>query len=325
METKTNIVVLDAHTINPGDLSWQGLEKFGRLTVYDRSAENEVIPRCRDAEIILTNKVPLDLAKMDQLPKLRYISVMATGYNIIDTDAASEKNILVTNIPAYSSESVAQHVFAFILHFTRRIDLHARSVNNGDWQKSLDFSYTLGTLSELNGKTLGIVGYGKIGKVVAGIATAFGMKVYIYTRNSKQSVPAHCSFVDFEQLLKKSDFISLHVPLNSATHQIINRDSLGLMKTSAILINTGRGGLIDEQALSAALNKNRIAGAALDVLSSEPPDENNPLIGAKNCLITPHIAWAAYESRKRLIKILEENIAAYLNGNPQNSVNRFPG
>ena len=177
----------------------------------------------------------------------------------------------------------------------------------------------------MNGKTLGIVGYGKIGKMVAGIATAFGMNVYIHTRHSKQFVPEHCSFVDFEQLLKKSDFISLHVPLNSATNQIINRESLSLIKTSAILINTSRGGLIDEQALSDALNNSRIAGAALDVLSSEPPDENNPLIGAKNCLITPHIAWAAYESRKRLIKILEENIAAYQNGNPQNIVNRFPG
>ncbi len=325
MDTKSNIVVLDGHAINPGDLSWQGLEKFGRLTVYDRSAENDVLRRCMDAEIILTNKVPLGLAEMDRLPNLRYIPVMATGYNIIDIDAASQKNILVTNIPAYSSESVAQHVFAFLLHFTRRIDVHARSVNNGDWQKSLDFSYTLNTLGELNGKTMGIVGYGKIGKMVAGIATAFGMKVYIHSRHTEQFVPENCSFVDFEQLLKTSDFISLHLPLNSATNQIINRDSLGLIKTSAILINTGRGGLIDEQALSDALNTSRIAGAALDVLSSEPPDEKNPLIGAKNCLITPHIAWAAYESRKRLIKILEENIAAYLKGTPQNSVNRFPG
>jgi len=313
-----NIVVLDGYTMNPGDLSWDPLHALGAVTLYDRTASQEIVPRAADAEIIITNKVPFTRDTIAQLPRLRYLGVTATGYNIIDVAAAKERNITVTNVPAYSTESVAQLVFALVLEFTHRTGHHADAVRNGRWSTNPDFAFWDFPLTELAGKTFGIVGYGNIGKAVARIAAAFGMRVLVATR----STPSHTSVekVDLETLLRRSDIVSLHCPLTPQTDKLISASTLELMKPTALLINTGRGGLVDEQALTDALNNGRIAGAGLDVLSAEPPSIQNPLLSAKNTIITPHIAWASFAARTRLMEVVVNNVRAFLSGHPVNVV-----
>lgn len=313
-----SIVVLDGFAMNPGDLSWDPLHELGTVTLHDRTAAQEIIPRAANAEIIITNKVPFTRETIAQLPHLRYLGVTATGYNIIDVAAAKERNITVTNVPSYSTDSVAQLVFALVLEFTHRTGHHADAVRNGRWSANPDFAFWDFPLTELAGKTFGIVGYGNIGKAVARIAAAFGMHVLVATR----SIPSDPSFenVDLETLLRRSDIISLHCPLTPQTDKLINASTLALMKPTAVLINTGRGGLVDEQALADALNNGRIAGAGLDVLSTEPPSPQNPLLSAKNTIITPHIAWASFAARTRLMDVVVNNVRAFLSGHPVNIV-----
>ncbi|MGN6616861.1 MAG: D-2-hydroxyacid dehydrogenase [Ilyomonas sp.] len=312
------IVVTDGYTLNPGDLNWEQIENFGELTVYERTSINEIEERCKDADIVLTNKVPFDKAVLDKLPKLKLISVLATGYNIVDIIAAKEKGFTVCNIPAYSTASAAQQTFALLLELTNHTGIHATSVAKGEWVRSKDFSYTNAPLTELQDKKLGIIGLGNIGKKVAQIASAFGMKV-IYNNPSKKDTTL-ATFKDIKTVFTESDVVSLHCPLKPDNHQFVNRSLLQLMKPSAFLINTARGQLIHEQDLADALNNDVIAGAGLDVLSSEPPSPDNPLLHAKNSIITPHIAWITKEARMRIMDITAKNIAAFLNGNPINKV-----
>lgn len=313
------IVVLDGHTLNPGDLSWEGLYQFGEVSLYERSTSEEVISRSKEAEIVISNKVPFRADTITQLPHLQYIGVSATGYDIIDIEAARRHHITVTNIPAYGIEAVAQHTFALILALSNQVGVHQPSVLQGDWQKSKDWCYWKSPLTELQGKTLGIIGFGKIGQKVAQIALAFGMKIIYYNRSMKPSEFAQ--YVDLDTLFQSSDIISLHAPLQATNKGLINAQTIAKMKTNAWLINTARGGLIQESDLAQALNEGRIGGAALDVLQEEPPRAGSPLIGAKNTIITPHNAWCAREARQRLLDILIENLRAYLGGNPQHVVN----
>lgn len=313
------ITILDGHALNPGDVSWDIFKKFGDLTIYDRTSDSQIIERIGDSEIVFLNKVNITEAIFSACPNLKYIGVLATGYNVIDTEAAKRHNVIVTNIPAYSTDAVAQHVFAFILHLTNQVSLHNASVKDGGWVKSPDFCYWISPLMELKGKTLGIFGYGSIGSKVAEIAKAFGLNIICCSRTQKPDIP---EMVTFEELLKKSDFISLHAPLTDKTKNIINKESLSLMKPSAYLINTARGGFIVEQDLANALNNNKIAGYAADVVLSEPMSADSPLLTAKNCIITPHIAWAPLETRQRLLKIAEENLKAWLSGKPINVVSK---
>ncbi|MCS3799123.1 D-2-hydroxyacid dehydrogenase [Niastella sp. OAS944] len=314
----TKIVVTDGYTLNPGDLSWKQIETLGELTVYDRTKPDELIDRCKDAAIVLTNKVPFNAAAIDQLPNLKLIGVTATGYNIIDVQAAAQKGIVVSNVPAYGTDSVAQHSFALLLELTNQVGKHAASVAAGGWVKSPDFSYQLSPLTELAGKTMGIVGWGNIGQQTARIAQAFGMKVLYYTPSKKEN--AFAPWASLPDLFAKSDFISLHCPLKPENTGFVNNELIGVMKPSACIINTSRGPLINEQHLADALNSNRIAGAALDVLSTEPPPADNPLLSAKNCIITPHIAWISKEARQRVMEVTVENVAAFLKGAPVNKV-----
>jgi len=316
-----NIVVLDGHTLNPGDLSWKDLESLGPCTVYDRSAPEEVVPRAKDAEIILTNKTVLSSDTIKQLPKLKYIGVLATGYNIVDTEAARDIDIPVTNVPTYSTQSVAQIVFAHLLNLAHHAAHHAQTVRSGRWTSSPDFCYWDTPLIELAGLTMGIIGFGKIGQATAKLALAFGMNVIFYDITKPSSIPEGCQPAGMDDIFRTSDVISLHCPLTSETKKIINRERLEMMKKTAFLINNSRGPLVDEQALADALNNNRIAGAGLDVLSEEPPGENNPLMKARNCCITPHIAWATIAARKRLLRVAVDNVASFLAGKPQNVVN----
>ena len=311
------IVILDGFTANPGDLSWDGLRQFGELTVHDRTEPGQIIERAKDAQIVLTNKVPLNAETLVKLPKLKYIGVLATGYNIVDVAEAKRRGITVTNVPGYSTDAVAQHVFAMILHLYTQLYRYNEDVQKGVWENCPDFSFGTYPVCELSGKTFGVVGYGQIGQRVAKIADAFGMRVLIHSRTKKEST---FLFVKREELFRTSDIISLHCPLTPQTEGIINRDSIALMKQSAVIINTGRGPLICEQDLADALNSGRIAGAGVDVLSQEPPKDGNPLIGAKNCIITPHIAWAGYDARVRLIQTVTENIDCFLKGTPKNVV-----
>ncbi|MCQ2593133.1 MAG: D-2-hydroxyacid dehydrogenase [Treponema sp.] len=313
------LVILDGNALNPGDLSWDGIKKIAQITVYPRTNPEELIERIGDAEAILVNKVKIQKDVFRKCPKLKYIGVTATGYNVIDVEAAKQAGVIVTNIPAYSTDSVAQHVFAFILNFTNSVYIHNESVQNGQWITCPDFCYWKNPLTELTGKTLGIFGYGSIGSKVAQIGKAFGMNVICCTRTPKENMPKS---VSFEELLQQSDFLSLHAPLTEKTQNIINKDSLKLMKKSAYLINTARGGFINEKDLAECLSSNGIAGYAADVVLEEPMNKENPLLGAKNCVITPHIAWAPLETRQRLLNIVEENLKAFLNGNPQNVVNK---
>lgn len=316
------IVNLDAYTTNPGDLSWKALEKFGTLTVYPRTSPDQIIERAKDAEILLINKTVITKEILDQLPKLKYIGLQSTGYNVVDCEAAKENGITVCNIPSYSSDGVAQLVFAFILEIADGVALHDRAVKDGEWSRCPDFCFTKTQIFELRGKTIGIIGFGHIGRRVAEIAEAFGMQVQAYAPRPKEKGALQTlRFVDLDELLRTSDIITCHCPLTPETENLINAQNISKMKKSAILINTSRGPVIDEKALADALNEGRIAAAGLDVLKQEPSDPANPLLTAKNCFITPHIAWAAVETRKRLIDILVQNIACYLNGTPQNVVN----
>jgi len=316
-----NIVVLDGYTLNPGDLSWKNLESLGLCTVHDRSAPEEVVPRAKDAEIILTNKTVLSSDTIKQLPKLKYIGVLATGYNIVDIQAAHDIDIPVTNVPTYSTQSVAQIVFAHLLNLAHHAAHHAQTVKSGRWTSSPDFCYWDTPLIELAGLTMGIIGFGKIGQATAKLALAFGMNVIFYDIAEPSSIPQGCQLTEVDDIFRTSDVISLHCPLTSDTTKIINTERLKLMKKTAFLINTSRGPLVDEQALAEALNNETIAGAALDVLSEEPPGESNPLLTARNCYITPHIAWATYAARKRLLQVAVDNVASFLAGKLQNVVN----
>jgi len=316
-----NIIILDGYTLNPGDLNWNEIEELGNLKVYERTEENLVIQRCKDAEIIITNKTIISADIMSQLGSLKYIGVLATGYNVVDAKAASEKNIVVTNVPAYSTDSVAQLTFSLLLELVMNVGIHNQSVKNDEWINSMDFSYTKSPLIELQGLTFGIVGYGGIGKAVAKIASAFGMNVLVNNRSEIKDAPEYVTVVDKRELFKNCDVISLHTPLTDENSQFVNKGMLALMKPTAYILNTGRGGLINETDLSEALNNNKIAGAGLDVLSTEPPQLDNPLLKAKNCVITPHIAWATIAARKRLMNVAVENVRAFINGKSQNVVN----
>jgi glycerate dehydrogenase len=318
---RPEIVVLDGYTLNPGDLSWNKLKAIGHVTVYEHTREEEILDRAREAEIVLVNKVPMRAATLVQLPKLRCICLLATGYNNIDLQAAGEQGIAVCNAVGYGSASVAQHVFALLLALTHRIAEHNQSVQQGKWSDHRDFSYWLQTIPELKGSTFGIYGFGKIGQQVATIAQAFGMKILATHKHSKRDKRPGIEFVPIEELFAQSDVVSLHAPLTKENEGIINKALLQKMKPSSILINTGRGGLINEEDLAAALKEKVLFGAALDVLSKEPPPKDHPLFGLDNCIITPHMAWAAREARERLLDITVENISAYLHGKPQNQVN----
>lgn len=310
------IVVLDGFTLNPGDLSWEGLSQLGELTVYDRTLPEERVVRAAGAEVIFTNKVLLTREVLAQLPALRYIGVLATGYNVVDVGAAVESGITVTHIPAYSTPSVAQLVFAHILNFTNRVELHATDVRHGNWTTHPDFSYQRTPQTEIAGKTLGIIGFGQIGHSVGRLGHGFGMRILFHNRSVKKDAPAWATQVSLEQLTRVSDFISINCPLTPGNKEFVNREFLSRMKPSAFLINTGRGPLIHENDLADALNMGVIAGAGLDVLSVEPPQPGNPLLTARNCFITPHMAWATLEARTRLMDIAVYNLRSYLDGNP---------
>ena len=316
------IVALDGYGLNPGDLSWEGIEKLGEFTVYDRTAVDEIVERAVQADIVLTNKTPLSAATLDRLPRLRYIGVLATGYNIVDTMAAKERGIVVTNIPSYSTDSVAQMVFAHLLNIASDVANHSQSVKAGDWAGCKDFCYLKSPVFELAGKTMGIVGFGHIGSAVARIAHAFGMNVLAKTSKKREELPDYVSPVAWETLLTESDVISLHCPLTDSTRNLIDANAIAHMKPTAIVINTGRGPLVNEYDLAEALNSGRIKAAGVDVLSQEPPRPDNPLIAARHCYITPHIAWATFEARERLMQIATDNIRQYIEGNIINQVNR---
>jgi len=314
-----NICVLDGFTLNPGDLSWDELRQLGPCEIFDRTPPVEIIARAANAEIVLTNKVQMNRAIIDALPRLKYIGILATGTNAVDLAAARERNIPVTNVPAYSTRSVAQATIALLLELTNRAGHHAQRVGDGAWTRATDWCFWDSPLIELDGLTIGIIGYGRIGAAVAEIAHALGMNIIAYSRSSK-SAPAFVKLVELETLFRTSDVVSLHCPLTPQTQQLVNAERLAWMKPSAFLLNTSRGPLVDEPALAAALNSGRLAGAGLDVLSVEPPPADNPLLQAKNCLITPHNAWGTRAARTRLLKIAVANIQAFLNGKPQNVV-----
>ncbi len=309
------IVILDGATAKGKELDFDFLNQFGDVTYYDTTSNEDVLSRAKDADILVINKIVMDKDTLAECKNLKLITILATGYNIVDIEAAKALGITVCNVPYYSTNSVAQLTFAFILEFACKLSLHTQSVARGDWQRCKDFAYTLDTLHELSGKTLGIIGYGSIGKKVAQIGKAFGMNVLIGTRTPVEGC------VSKEEVFKNADFVTLHCPLNEQSKLMINEKSLALFKPTAYLINTARGGLIDENALAAALNSGKIAGAALDVLTSEPPKADNPLIHAKNCIITPHMAWASLEARVRLLHATEDNVRAFLQNAPINKVN----
>ncbi len=315
------IVVLDGYTLNPGDLNWEGFRALGDLTVYDHTSPKLTAERARDAEILLTNKTVLGKRELSQLPMLQYIGVFATGYNVVDIAEAFRKNITVTNIPGYSTDSVAQMVFAHLLNICHNVQKHSDVVKQGAWTKNRDFCFWNYPLTELTGKTMGIIGFGQIGRKVAQLAAAFGMDVVVCSRSMKQEEGhQHIRWAVLNDLLQESDVVSLHCPLVPETKNLINKRTLSLMKKDAILINTARGPLINEADLAAALSEGKIAWAAVDVLSSEPPSQDNPLLSVKNCLITPHIAWATRQARYRLMNISLQNLKAYLTKAPINIV-----
>ena len=315
------IVVLDGYTLNPGDLSWDGLKDLGDVTIHDYTPADQIVARAQDAEILFTNKTPLTAATLAQLNKLTYIGVLATGYNVVDVKAAAARGVAVTNIPTYGTSSVAQMVFALLLELCHHVQLHSDAVRGGEWSASRDFCFWKTPLVELQGKTIGIVGFGRIGRQVAKIADAFGMRVLDQDKFQGPAPElADFRWAELDELLAQSDVVSLHCPLFPDTAGLINQETLARMKPSAFLINTSRGGLIVDQDLSDALNRNQIAGAALDVLSVEPPPADNPLLKAKNILVTPHISWATAEARARLMGIAVDNLKAYLAGKPVNVI-----
>ncbi|MFN0125438.1 MAG: D-2-hydroxyacid dehydrogenase [Verrucomicrobiales bacterium] len=314
------IVLLDAHTANPGDVSWAPVEALGPTTIHPRTPTEDIVSRCAEAEAVLTNKAPLTRESIDRLPQLRYIGVTATGTNIVDLEAARARGIAVTNVPGYGTPAVAQHVLALVLELTNHVGQHVQSVRDGRWSSCPDFSYTERPLVELEGRTLGLIGFGDIGRAVARIALAFGMSVLASRRTWREPPPPGVTATDTDTLFARADIVSLHCPLTEETRHLVSSRTLGLMKPSAMLINTARGPLIDEPALAQALEDGLIAGAGLDVLSTEPPAADHPLLRAKNCLITPHLAWATIEARQRLIQAVADNLRAFLDGRPINVV-----
>jgi len=316
------IVVLDGYAGNPGDVSWDELKALGDCTIYDRTTPEQMIDRAKDAEIVLTNKVCINAAHFDQLPKLKYIGVMATGFNVVDCEAAKAHNVVVTNIPAYSTNSVAQMVFAHILNIYNRVDHYTNEIREQDaWVKSKDFSYYNTPLLELYGKKIGIVGLGNTGSATARIAIGFGMEVYAYTSKSEFQLPHEIKKLELDELFRQCDIISLHCPLTPTTNNLVNAERLKLMKPTAIVINTSRGPVVNAHDLAEALNNGQIMAAGIDVLETEPPKADNPLLKAKKCYITPHIAWATQEARVRLMDIMVGNVKAFIEGNPVNIVN----
>jgi glycerate dehydrogenase len=313
-----NIVVIDGHTLNPGDLSWNELNSIGKVAMYDRTPADQITERCKDAHIILTNKVPVSEATINAAKDLKLICVTATGYNIVDIEAASRRNIPVCNVPNYGTSSVAQHTFALILELANRVGLNSSAVKDGDWERCPDFSFSKTRITELNGKTLGIVGLGKIGMQVARLAAAFDMRV-MYNSQTKKTTDL-ALFASIEDVFSQSDIVSLHCPLTRSNNQFVNNGLLTRMKSTAWIVNTSRGQLINESDLADALNTQQIAAAALDVLSVEPPPSTNPLLRAKNCIITPHNAWMSLEARRRILTVTLQNVDCFLKGKPQNVV-----
>lgn len=318
--TPINISVLDGFTLNPGDLNWSSLEELGNVAIFDHTPPKQLLERARGKNILVVNKAPISAELMQSLPDLQLITLTATGYNNIDTKAAEARGIRVCNIRGYGSDTVAQHVFAMIFSFTNQVWQHHESVQRGDWSAQSNFCYTLDTLQELSGKTMGIYGFGKIGQSVGRIAKAFNMKVLSHHKHPERDAQAGIEFVSVETLFRESDFVTLHAPLSAANQAFVNRDLLQKMKPSAILVNTGRGGLIHELDLKAALEAGTIRGAALDVLSAEPPTMDHPLLGVRNCILTPHIAWASQAARQRLMAETKANILAFVAGAPRNVV-----
>ena len=314
------IVILDGFTLNPGDLDWGELERLGDLQEYDRTPQDKVIERALGAEIVFTNKTVLGADILAGLPELKYIGVLATGYDVVDVLSAGERGVVGTNVPGYGPESVAQMVFAHILNITNNVAAHAQDVSKGGWSSNDDFCYWLTPQIELKGKGLGIIGYGEIGRAVASLGNAFGMNIFINSRTAPQQLPEHYQVMDLETLLSTADIVSLHCPLTEHTRHMINEKKLQLMKPSAILINCSRGPLIDETSLAKALEENVIAAAGLDVLTIEPPLQENVLFNTKHCYITPHIAWATKEARARLMGIAIDNLKAFLQGKGVNVV-----
>ena len=316
------LVILDGYALNPGDLSYDCLNRFGEVTVYDRTdSEAEAVARIGDAEIVLVNKVPVTESLLAACPNIRLICVQATGYNVVDCAACAKRNIPVTNVPTYGTAAVAQFTIALLLELCHQVGLHDRDVHQGGWTKNGSFTYWLTPQMELAGKTMGIIGFGRIGQAVGRLARAFGMEVLAYNRSRCEEGKQIGTYVDLDTLLAKSDVVSLHCPLFPETKGIINAQSIANMKDGAILLNTSRGPLVDETALAQALNAGKLRGAAVDVVSQEPITTDNPLLGCKNCVITPHMAWAPVESRQRLLDTVVENIRSFLDGNPQNVVN----
>ena len=317
------IVVLDGYTLNPGDLSWEGLKEFGEVIIYDRTAYNTeaILKNIDDAKCVFTNKTPLEKAVLRKAKHVKYIGVLATGYNVVDVREAHNLGITVTNVPAYSTAAVAQFTMALLLEICHHVGAHNRAVKNGDWSNALDFSFWNFPLMELEGKTLGIIGFGRIGQATAKLANAFGLNVLFNSRSRKNELETeNCVYANLDKLLAHSDIISLHCPLLEGTEGIINSKNIDKMKDEVIIINTSRGGLIKEKELAEALNSGKVYAAAVDVVSSEPIDKNNPLLKAKNCIITPHIAWASFEARKRLMQLAVKNFEHYLNDDPINVV-----
>lgn len=310
------ICILDGYSLNPGDLDWSPVERLGDVTLFDRTPADKIVERAADADIVLTNKVPFSADTLRQLPRLRFICVLATGYNIIDTEAAARQGVVVANIPAYSTMSVAQMAFAHILNITNHVASYAREVADGKWTNCLDFCFWDSALTELAGKTMGIVGLGNTGMATARIAVAMGMKVVAMTSKSADTLPEGITPAPLDDVLASADVVSLHCPLTPSTRHLINAASITKMKPSAILINTGRGPLVDEQAVADALNGGRLAAFGADVLSQEPPRGDNPLLSARNCFLTPHIAWATLEARTRLMSTATENVRQFIAGEP---------
>ncbi|MEP5340693.1 MAG: D-2-hydroxyacid dehydrogenase [Algibacter sp.] len=317
------IVILDGYTLNPGDLNWEGLKQFGELEVFNRTPFNTdaIIKNIGDADIVYTNKTPISKEVIENVSNLKYIGVLATGYNVVDIITAKKQRIMVTNVPAYSTTSVAQFTMALLLEMCHHVGDHNQAVKNGDWSKSLDFCFWNSPLIELAGKTMGIIGFGNIGQATAKMAQAFGLNIIVYSRTIKPELESEtCKFVSLDELLESSDIISLHCPLFEETKGIINADNISKMKDGVKIINTSRGSLIVEEDLEKALNYGKVSAAAVDVVSSEPMNKNNPLLNAKNCIITPHIAWAPKEARTRLMDTTINNLEAYLKGIPINCV-----
>ena len=313
------IVVLEGYTLHPGDLSWDGLKQFGEVTVYDRTSRQDTAARIGDALVVLTNKTPISREVLEGCPNVRYIGVLATGYNVVDVDAAKERGITVTNIPTYGTAAVAQYTFALLLELCHQAGMHSESVHGGKWQENGDFCYWLTPQMELDGKTIGIIGFGRIGKAVARIALAFGMKVLVYDQYFQKG-EMEVSDVELDDLLKNSDVITLHCPLTKENQGLICAENIAKMKDGVLLLNDARGGLVEEQALAEALRSGKVAGAAVDVVSEDPISGRNPLLSAPNCIITPHIAWASLEARRRLMGVAVENVSAFLSGRPVNLV-----